>query len=348
MTAAAAGSATTRAVWDHRWMVRHRFPAAVATSALLALLAFAPGAGAVGMSESYPRVIATTGTGEGVRLTRMEAKVAKAGRRVRVTVRLAGASVAGSRKLSITVAPCTVTTKTYKESYDAPDAPSRPTCEPVAARVVAVTEAPFSLTRVFTIPRPATDPGALRVRVGVPVSGTTVVPPCTGFVEVCGVKATGDLLLNGNTWQYRPGTWWGITAQPPAGVTLDRIVFRSRLGGWVTTSAAAAKVVTTWGYAGEPAAKTRTTPLKAGAQKTLMRNSAFGGEFQTRPTIRVLDYAASIDGRRLFTVKVPLPVWRSSVDSALSRAKQQCIATANAIPVQARRRAALKACERIP
>ena len=328
-------------------MVRHRFPALGVTAALLVLLAVPPGVSAVGMTESYPRVIATTGTGEGVRLTRMEAKVAKIGRRVRVTVRLAGASVAGSRKLRITVAPCTVTTKTYKESYDAPDAPSRPTCKPVAPRVVAVSEAPFSLTRGFTIPRPATDPGALRVRVGVPAGGAKAAPPCTGFVEICGVRTTGDLLLNGNTWQYRRGTWWGITARPPAGVTLDRIVFRSRLGGWVTTSAAAAKVVTTWGYAGEPAAKTRTTPLSAGAQKTMMRNSAFGGEFQTRPTIRVLDYAASIDGRRLFTVKVPLPVWRSSVDSALSQAKQKCIAAANAISVQARRRAALQACEQI-
>ncbi len=94
-------------------------------------------------------------------------------------------------------------------------------------------------------------------------------------------------------------------------MTLDRIVFRSRSGGWVATSAAAAKVVTTWGYAGEPPAKPQTTPLRAGVQKTLRRNSTFGGEFQTRPTIRVLDYAAAINGQRLFTVKLPLPIWQS-------------------------------------
>ena len=34
---------------------------------------------------------------------------------------------------------------------------------------------------------------------------------CKGYVEICGVEVTGDLLLNGNTWQYKPGTWWGIT-----------------------------------------------------------------------------------------------------------------------------------------
>ena len=51
--------------------------------------------------------------------------------------------------------------------------------------------------------------------------------------------------------------------------------------------------------------------MGAGVQKTLRRNSTFGGEFETRTTIRVLDYAATINGQRLFTVKLPLPIWRS-------------------------------------
>jgi hypothetical protein len=293
-------------------MVRHRFPAVLPIVLLLAVLVLPAGASAIGMTDTYPRVVATTGTGQGVRLTRMEANVRQVGGRLRVTVRLAGASVAGTRTLAISAAACTVTSKKYKESYEAPDAPSRPTCTTGAApKTVTVTEAPFSLTRSFTIPRPAENPGALRVRVDVPASSARSVPACNGYVEICGVKRTGDLLLNGNTWKYKPGTWWGITAQPPAGVTLDRIVFSSRMGGWVATSAAAAKVATAWGYAGVPPARTQTTSLGAGAQKTLRRNSTFGGEFETRSTIRVLDYSAAINGQRLFTVKLPLPIWQS-------------------------------------
>lgn len=264
------------------------------------------------MTDTYPREVAATSTGQGVRLTRMDASVRPIGRRVRVTVRLSGASTAGTRKLAITVAACTVTKKTYKNSYEAPDAPSRPTCKTgIALGGITVTEAPFSATRVFTIPRPAANPGALRVAAFVGATSSLSVPACRGYREICGVKATGELLLNGNTWRYRPGTWWGIVAQPPTGVTLDRIIFRSRSGGWVTTSAAAAKVLTTWGYAGRPPAKSQTTPLPAGVQKVLRRNSTFGGEFQSRTTIRVLDYAAAINGQRLFTVKLPLPIWQS-------------------------------------
>lgn len=293
-------------------MVHARILALLPVALLLAALALPARAGALGMTESYPREYATTGSGGGVRLTHFEASVRKAGARVRVTVRLAGASVAGTRKLAITVAACTVTTRKYKDAYAAPDAPSRPTCRTgLTSATVTATATPFTLTRAFTIPRPAASPGALRVRV-VPAPGsTTTAPPCTGYVEICGVKTTGDLLLNGNTWRYKPGTWWGIVATPPAGVTLDRIVFRSRMGGWVATSAAAAKVVTTWGYAGEKPTRSTTTPLRAGVQKVLRRNSTFGGEFETRKTIRVLDHAATIDGQRLFTMTLPLPVWTS-------------------------------------
>lgn len=293
-------------------MVRSRILALLPAALLLAPMALPARAGAIGMTESYPREYATTGTGGGVRLTHFQASVRKAGARVRVSVRLAGASVSGTRRLTISVAACTVTTKTYKNAYEAPDAPSRPTCRTgLTSATVTATPSPFALTRAFTIPRPATRPGALRVRVVTQPGGTTAVPPCTGYVEICGVTVTGDLLLNGNTWRHRPGTWWGIVATPPAGVTLDRIVFRSRMGGWVATSAAAAKVLTTWGYAGEQPARTQKTSLRAGVQRVMRRNSTFGGEFETRRTIRVLDHAATIDGQRLFTMTLPLPVWTS-------------------------------------
>lgn len=278
------------------------------------LLALPSGASAIGMTDSYPREVASTGTGEGVRLTRMQASVRTAGARVRVTVRLAGASVAGTRRLTIGVARCTVTTKKYPSPYDAPDAPSRPTCRPGSSvRTVRVSPAPFFIRRTFTLPRPARRPGALRVQVHATGSAATI-PPCTGYADICAGGGTGDLLLNGNTWTYRPGTWWGITATPPDGVTVDRVLFRSRMGGWTATSAADARAVTTWGYEGEPPAKTMRTPMRAGIQTTLRVNSAFGGEFQTRTSIRVLDYGAAIDGRRLFTVTLPLPVWHSPMD----------------------------------
>lgn len=290
-------------------MVWRRVLSLVLVALVLGFLLVPAGAGAEGMSDAYPREIATTSTGEGVRLTRLEASVRRAGNRAQVTVRLAGASTAGTRRLAITVAACTVTSKPYKNAYDAPDAPSRPTCRTgETTRAVTVTEAPFSVVRVFTIPRPASRPGALRVRVR-RTAGSAAVPACHGYREICGVKDTGDLLLNGNTWRFRPATWWGIVAQPPAGVTLDRIIFRSRSGGWVVTSPTAARILTTWGYLGEPAAKSQTTAVAAGVPKVLRRNSTFGGEFQTRPTIRVLEYTAAIAGQRLFAVKLPLPVW---------------------------------------
>lgn len=284
---------------------------------LAALAALPSGAVALGMSDDYPRSIAAIGTHDGVRLTKMQVKVRPAGKRVRVTVRLAGASTGGPRRMLLSAAACTVRPGRY-EQYEAPDAPSRPTCRPAptASLRFAITETPFLLTKTLTIPRPATTPGALRVRVS---STTSTEPPpsCLAGANRFGKRAefcrqfpeTGDILLNGNAWKHMPGTWWGISATPPAGIVFDRIGYNSRTTGWVATSATAVNVATTQGFLGEPAKKNWSTPLVAGIQDVMRTSSAFGGESLIRPDVRVLDYAASVNGKRLFTMTLPLPQW---------------------------------------
>jgi len=285
-------------VWPHRLIV-------LASFALLAALPSA--AGALPMNPAYPRTRAVIGTGGGVRLAQMQAKVQPAGKRVRVTVRLAGVSTGGPHRMMLSVAACAVRPPSYT--------PNRPLCRPAATAVhpFAITEAPFSLTKALTIPRPATAPGALDVRV-TPTTSTEPPPKCKGSFslrDVCRTfPQTGELLLNGNAWKHQPGTWWGITATAPAGIVLDRIAYNSQVAGWVAASTTAVDVVTTQGFAAEPAAKTWHTPLAVGIQTVWRTPEAFGGAKRPRTGIRVLDYAAAIGGRRLFTVTLPLPHWQ--------------------------------------
>jgi hypothetical protein len=275
---------------------------------LAALVALPSAAAALPLSKNYPRTIAVIGTGGGVRLTQMQAKVLPAGRRVRVTVRLAGVSTGGPHRMMVSAAPCTVRPPQYT--------PSRPKCPDTATAMghFAITEAPFSLARTLTIPRPARTPGALRVQVS-PTARPAPEPGCTGNLfhlrNFCRqFPQTGELLLNGNTWAYMPGTWWGISVTVPPGIAFDRIAYNSRTAGWVATSTTAANVFTTQGFAGQPAAHTWSTPLEPAIQTVWGTDSAFGGETQARTGSRVLDYAAAIDARRLFTVTLPLPRWR--------------------------------------
>lgn len=279
-----------------RSMTKSLLAAVTVTAALVPTQA----AHAVGSPEGYPRTFAVTGTGEGLRLSRLEVRARASGISARVTVRVAGVSVAGTRRMVVTIAPCT-------------GSASSPTCRPAVRHVVTVGTTAFALTRTFTVPRPVARPGALRVQIR--ATGKTPAPPCTAtrtFGSICQdsrFKLSGDLLLNGGTWAFRQGTWWGITAAPPAGVTLDRIVFNSRIYGWAATSPAAASVRTTMGYLGLPPARAYTTGLVAGVPKALDRTPTFGTGFETRAHTSVLDYAAAIDASRLFTVKVPLPRW---------------------------------------
>ena len=250
--------------------------------------------------NGYPRTFAITGTGEGLRLSRLEVRTRASGMAANVTVRVAGVSVAGTRRMEITIAPCI-------------GSASSPTCKPAARHVIAVGTTAFGLTKTFTVPRPAARPGALRVQVH--ATGSMPAPPCTATRALDSIckdprfKLSGDLLLNGGAWAVRQGTWWGITSTSPAGVTFDRIVYNSRIYGWAATSASAARVGTTIGSLGAAPARTYTTDLVAGVPKALDRTPRFGTGFESRAHTTVLDYAAAINAGRLFTVKVPLPRW---------------------------------------
>lgn len=286
-------------------------PLLVAAAATLAALPAS--AGAVGMSPNYPRVIASTGTAAGVRLTRLQAIVRPSGTRVRVTVRAAGASTGGGHRMLLSVAACAQ----HPPKYTA----MRPRCPASETRTsrFTITAAPFALTRTLTVPRPRGRTGAIRVRV-VPTTRTQAPPTCRSGAGTFQLQAmcrqfsqTGELLLNGRTWAHRPGTAWGIVAAPPAGITLDRIGYNSRTAAWVATSATDVRVDTTQGYAGKPPARSARTRLLAGVQGVWRTSAAWGGQFASRPTVRVVELVAAVAGQRLFTLTVPVPAWTQTL-----------------------------------
>ena len=288
-----------------------RLPRAfMAFIAVLAMLAALPSAsGALPISPSYPRVIAVMGTGGGVRLTQLQAKLRLTGHRVRVSIRLAGASTGGPHRMVLSATACSVHPPKYTAS--SPQCPATA----MASYHFSISGAPFSLSKTLTIPRPSATSGAVRVRL-VPTTSTEPAPSCRSGAGAFYLRATciqfpqtGELLLNGGTWAFKPGTWWGIVASAPAGFQLDRVGYNSRTAGWVATSPTAVTVDTTQGYADESPAHVWHTPLAQGVQNGWRTEGTFGGEGRTRTAIRVLDYAAALGGQRLFTMTLPLPKW---------------------------------------
>jgi hypothetical protein len=270
----------------------------VAWQALLpataALLAVPTTAAAVGIPGAFPRAIAIVGSSQGVNVGRFEVSARSTGRKVRVTVRVAAASVDHSRHLVLAVGPCTA------------GPPSSPLCRPTASLRLTVGRAGIDLTRSFVVRRPARTPDALRVTL---TGGGQPVP----FLRerVGGGVGTAEILLNGGTWRYRQGTRWGVVATPPAGIVLQRVSFNSRTYAWTATSAGDSTASTRIGYEGIAPRWDFTNALRAGTPFSFRRTPSLPA-LESRPAPRTLSFTADLGTQRLFTVRMPLPAWRGA------------------------------------
>ncbi len=261
---------------------------------LLAGLAAPSPAGALGLPTTLPRTIAITGSDEGFRVTRFEVSTSSDGSKVKVTTRLTAVSTSGRRALVIAVGPCTG------------GAVTSPLCKPRATASVTVGTRTVSATRTLIVPRPAAKPDALRVtltRAGRPIPYRPE--------RVGGGGGTGEILLNGGTWRYRPGTRWGLVAAPPAGVSIDRVSFNSRTYLWRGSSTTQRTVSTKIGYANQTPRWNFAGTMGAGAPYSFRRTPSVPAQSK-RSSPRTLLFSADLQGGNLFTVRLPMAPWSGS------------------------------------
>lgn len=258
----------------------------------MAPLALPAAADSLGLPATYSRSIVIADSGQGVRVTRFEVATRSAGSKVRVSVRVVAASLAGTRGLVIAVGPCTAGPVTS------------PLCKPTASARLRIGRAPAQAIRSFLVARPASSPDALRVTL------TKAGQPVPFLRErVGGGGGTAEILLNGGTWRYRQGTWWGMVATPPTGVALDRVWFNSRRYEWRATSQGGGVVSTKIGYELERPRWDFTNTMRAGVPFSFHRTPSAPAQSR-RLTPRVLAFTADIGRDRLFALRVPLAAWR--------------------------------------
>jgi hypothetical protein len=248
----------------------------------------------MGLPNTFARQIVATGVKQNVRVTRFTvATTAQGTAKVRVTVRISAAQLPGGPSgLTIAVGPCTKGT------------PNSPLCTPTARATVKLQSTPVSATRTFTVARPAKRTDALRVTL------TAAGQPIPARPEnVGGGGGTAELLLNNGMWRYRQGTQWGLISTPPATVAFDHVLFNSRRYEWRATSQVGASASTTIGYQGEQPRWTFANAMKAGIPFSFYRTPSQPVQ-QPRSAPKVLSYAATVDGRPLFTVLMPLAAWK--------------------------------------
>src|SRR5215212_3750897 len=188
-------------------------------------------AGALGLPTTFPRTIVITGIKQQVRVDRFQVATKSQGTRMRVTVKVGATSLGGSRRLLIGVAPCSGGTLTS------------PSCVPHATSALTLGTNRVNVQRSFLVPRPASRPDAVRVTLTV---GTSVrsIPYKTS--NVGGGGGTAEILLNGGTWRFQQGTFWGMVAAPPAGFSVDRVWFNSRRYEWAGAASGAAEATTSF------------------------------------------------------------------------------------------------------
>jgi hypothetical protein len=272
-------------------MSHTRLAARWATLLPLAVLAFPAPAGALGLPDTFARTIAITGSDEGFRVTRFEVSAKPVGSKVKVTTRVTATSTGAARGLVLAVAPCIRGPVTS------------PLCPPRVTSSINIATRATSVTRTLTVPRPEGKADALRVtltRAGRPIPFRPE--------RVAGGGGTGEILLNGGTWRYRPGTRWGIVAAPPADLSLDRVSFNSRTYLWRGTSVPQRSVLTEIGYANEAANHSFNGTMYAGRTYT-SRHTPVTPAQSKRSSPRTLVYSADLAGGSLFTLRVPMAPW---------------------------------------
>ena len=274
-----------------------RRTALITTLAALPVAAALPAtAGAMPLPTTFARTIVITGTRQHVRVGRFEVATRAQGTRMRVTVHVTATSLAGSQKVILGVAPCTGGTLTS------------PLCVPKASSVLTVGPKPLRVTRSFLVARPARRSDAVRITLTVG-SRVSVIPAKTS--NIGGGAGTAEILLNGGTWRFHSGTFWGMAAAPPAGFTVDRVWFNSRRYEWGGVSDAGSQVTTRFGYEGVPPRWTFVNTMRPGVPAAFHRTPSTPIQ-ERRTAPRAFAYTADVPAGRLFTVRLPLPAYAGS------------------------------------
>lgn len=269
----------------------------IALAVPAALLSAASPAGALGLPETFPRTIVITGVEQQVRVSRFDIATRPVPHaRMRVTVNVAASGIGEARPLLIGVAPC------RGGSLKSPSCPPAATTKIVAGTAAADPADP--VTRTFTVRRPDR-PDALRVTLTV-ATRASQIPSRTS--NVAGGGGTGEILLNGGTWRFRPGTRWGMTAAPVPGFRVDRVFFNSRRYEWSGVSDLGADVTTAFGYTGETPARTFTNAMRPATTFTFYRSPSTPAQ-APRTAPRAFSYRAAVSAGTLFAVSLPLPAY---------------------------------------
>lgn len=262
--------------------------------ALLAVPAAAPG---VGVPPTFPRTIAILGSTDQIHATRFEVSTRATHGKVRVTVRVTAAGVGRSRDLVISVGPCTRGT------------PTSPLCKPTASARITATVAGTSVTRSFLVARPPARHDALRVTLTPSGQPVPFLPERVG-----GGGGLGEILLNGGAWRLDQGSRWGVVMTEPAGVTMAGVKFNSRTYAWGATSQQQTAVSTKIGYEGQAPRWDFSNTMPAGMPFGFRRTPG-SPIYDARPQARAFSFRADIGTQPLFTLRVPLPAWRSGTQS---------------------------------
>lgn len=265
---------------------------------LLLVLAAPPAlpasASAAGLPTTFPRTIAITTDKQQVRVSRFQVATRAVGRaKMRVAVSISARSLSGRRNLLIGVAPCSGGSLTS------------PSCVPRATSQVRLGQVRTSVSRLFLVPRPSRNRDAVRVTLTVGTR-TRDIPYRT--TNVGGGGGTGEILLNGGTWRFRQGTFWGLEATPPSGIVVDRVWFNSRRYEWAGTAPAERNVTTRIGYVGQTPRWAFVNTMRAGRRFSFHRTPT--SPIQERRTApRSFSYVASTANGPLFTMQMPLPAY---------------------------------------
>lgn len=257
----------------------------------LALPASAP---ALGLPSTFPRTIAITTEKQGVHVSRFQVAARAAGpARMRVTVGVDARSLSGRRTLLVGVAPCSGGT------------PTSPYCVPKATSRLTLGQLRVGASKTFLVPRPSTRRDAVRVTLSV---GTRTGDIPYRTTNVGGGGGTGEILLNGGTWRFRQGTFWGIETRPPSGIVVDRVWFNSRRYEWSGTAPRETIVTTRVGYAGQTPRWAFVNTMRAGTQLRFRRTPSSPVQ-ERRASPRSYSYTADVATGRLFGMLLPLPAY---------------------------------------
>jgi hypothetical protein len=270
---------------------------AILLTVLAAPLALPASAPALGLPTTFPRTIAITSDKQDVRVSRFQVATRAVGlTQMRVTVNVDARSLSGGRNLLVGVAPCSGGSLTS------------PSCVPKATWRLRLGQVRTSVSKIFLVPRPSVRRDAVRVTLSVGTR-TSDIPYRTA--NVGGGGGTGEILLNGGTWRFRQGTFWGLEVKPASGIVVDRVWFNSRRYEWSGTAPRQTSVTTQIGYFKQKPRWTFVNTMRAGTQFKFHRTPSSPVQ-ERRSSPRSYAYRADVATGALFSMLMPLPAFAGS------------------------------------